>query len=198
MLVAHDLSHPLDLELGERLKHVYKLNRSPQTLHDVQILFAERRQKNPHLYGYLELVKQGDAIIGACKSQTNYANYFSEGEIRVMCGYDALMNVLLRGSGIARGHCMHCGESLELEIADQKRMRLSHPNLLFWLGTGEIGAPGNPVCDHLHLFPHQEHLEAWLETRPDVLGVAMPVTLAIDFLKEHPIPPRKARTSFDA
>ena len=186
----------LDPELGKRLEHVYKLSRQPTTLGEVRELFKAKRD-NPDIEAYVEKVRTGEAVIGACRSDTPYANVLAEGEVDVMCGYDALMNALLRGAGIIKGNCVHCGEAVELELQGDDITRQSTPELVFWLGTGPIGAPGNPVCDHLHLFPDRAHLEGWLEANPDELGVAMRIAEAIAFFSDRPIPPSFARKDFD-
>ena len=114
-----------------------------------------------------------------------------------MCGYDALMNALLRGAGVIKGTCVHCGEAMEFELLGDDITRQSTSDLTFWLGTGPIGAPGNPVCDHLHLFPDRMHLDGWLEANPRELGVALRLEEAIAFFKDRPIPPAFARKESD-
>ena len=173
----------IDPELGKRLEHVYKLSRRPTTVGEVREMFKENRE-NPDLEAYVEKVRAGEVVIGASSTDTPYANVLEEGEVSVMCGYDALMNALLRGAGVIKGNCVHCGEAMELELHGDDITRQSTPDLLFWLGAGPIGAPGNPVCDHLHLFPDRTHLDAWLETNPDELGVAMRIEEAIAFFTE--------------
>jgi hypothetical protein len=98
-----------------------------------------------------------------------------------MCGYDTLMTNILRGGGLSRGWCVHCGELVEVEVSGQQVTRLSSPEVIFWLGAGPVDAHGNSVCDHLHIFPNQTHLEGWLETQPDELGIALPIVEAVEF-----------------
>ncbi len=190
------LETALDRELGKRLERVYKLSRRPETLVELQALFREKRN-NPAVEVYLERVRSGAGVIGASSGPTSYRNVLAEGDVDVMCGYDALMNALLRGAGVVQASCVHCGEAMVFDLRDHDLTRQSTPELLFWLGTGPIGAPGNPVCDHLHLFPDRTHLDGWLEGNPDELGAALPIVEAIAFFADHPIPPSFARKAFD-
>lgn len=186
------LEMQLDPELGRRLEHVYKLSRRPHTLGDLRDLFEAKRE-DPEVAAYVELLQSGRAVIGASSGGTPYANILAEGEIAVMCGYDALMNALYQGGGDIKGVCVHCDETMAFTLSDDTITERSHPAPVFWLGTGPIGAPGNPVCDHLHLFPDRSHLAGWLGSHPDALGVAMTLDEAIAFFKDRPLPPAFAR-----
>ena len=63
------LETEIDPELGWRLEHVYKLSRRPTTLGEVRELFKAKRD-NPGVEAYLERVRTGEAVIGACCSRT--------------------------------------------------------------------------------------------------------------------------------
>lgn len=187
------LEAALEPELAERLQQIYRLARRPDTLGALRELFGEGRRE-PQFEHYLERIRSGAGVIGAARGATPYANVLAEGEVGVMCGYDALMNALLRGGGTVRGSCVHCGEALELELAGEEIVRRSSAGMVFWFGTGPLGAPGNPVCDHLHLFPDRTHLDAWLVSQPHELGVAMAIGDAVAFFAGHPIPPAFVRS----
>ena len=103
--------------------------------------------------------------------------------MNVMCGYDALETAVLRGRGLIDAACPHCGERMEIRVEESRIAKASPPSTVFWFGAPPRDAPGNPVCDHLHLFPTREHLAAWLRTQRDELGVEMPVTEAVQFLR---------------
>lgn len=91
----------------------------------------------------------------------------------VMCGLDTLATAYLRKHGDIAASCPHCGKTMEISVKDRQIVSQSPKRIVFWLGAGPIGAPGNPRCDHLHLFPSPRHLEAWLRSKPNELGVGL-------------------------
>jgi len=132
---------------------------------------------------FVQQIKAGKAAIGECGEKHGYSLTMADGcTVEVMCAYDALMTSVLQGKGNVHAGCAHCGEKMEVRIEGVKVSKSSPPSIVFWLGAGPQDAPGNPICDHLHLFPNQEHLQAWLDSQRDELGVNMPLTEAVRFL----------------
>ncbi len=70
---------------------------------------------------------------------------------------------------------------MEIQIRDSKVVETSNPSILFWLGDGPKGIP---FCDHYNLFPDRNHLDSWLETNKEELGIALSLEDAVAFLKE--------------
>ena len=131
------LETTLDLELGKRLERVYKLSRRPETLVELQALFREKRN-NPAVEVYLERVRSGAGVIGASSGPTPYRNVLAEGDVDVMCGYDALMNALLRGAGVVQASCVHCGEAMEFDLRDHDTHPAIRPRAAV---SGSVPAP---------------------------------------------------------
>jgi len=51
-----------------------------------------------------------------------------------MCGFDSLATALLRGHGLVRASCLHCGQRMEVRIEGAKVASASPPSTVFWLG----------------------------------------------------------------
>lgn len=125
---------------------------------------------------YFQRMREGRVVMGETTADRGYSVTVPErGEVNVMCGYDAVITALVRGEGRAKGACPHCGEAMEIRIEDRGLASASPESIVFWFGTGPSDGAGHPVCDHLHLFPSGEHLEAWLGARPDELGFRIPL-----------------------
>lgn len=173
----------LDPTLAERLKDIYHLARPPATITEFADLLRARHREKPQSREFIERVRSGEAVIGECGEEHGYSLLNPDGrEVKVMCAVDALMTSLLRGQGLIKAACPHCGEKMEIGIKEKKVVSSSPPSITFWWGTGPEGEAGNPVCDHLHLFSDREHLSAWLRTRPDELGISASLKETVEFL----------------
>ena len=167
---------PVNPELARRLKDVYALPREPTSMEDYYALVHEKSEGNPQTKAYIQKMREGQVIMGETPADRGYSVAIPErGKVNVMCGYDAVITAVVRGEGQARGACPHCGEAMDIRIEDGQLAHASPEAIVFWLGTGPPGGPGHPVCDHLHLFPSHDHLEAWLEEQPDELGFEVPL-----------------------
>lgn len=71
------------------------------------------------------------SLVGSCSSETLCASVLAEGEVAMICGYDALMNALLRCAGVIEGNCVHCGEAMELELDGDAISKRSTPHHSF-------------------------------------------------------------------
>ncbi len=177
------MGETLDPRFAERLRDIYKLGQTPRTLDEFGRLLVQLTTTNPRLHGFLKLIKGGKAAIGECNEQHGYSMTLPDGRrVEVMCAYDALMTSVLQGGGEVQASCPHCGEKMQVRIRGTVVSKDSPPSSVFWLGAGPKDAPGNPICDHLHLFPNKEHLQAWVGSRRDELGVSMPLAEVVQFL----------------
>jgi hypothetical protein len=171
-----------DPRLSKRLKETYKLEKSPTTLAEFTELGRALIRVTPELQEYIERIKSGEVVVGETEEKRGQSVVLPDGrEVRVMCGYDALTTILLRGQGSVRASCLHCGEKMEVMIEKSKIVSASSPTIVYWFGDGPKGIK---ICDHLNLFPDLEHLLAWLETNPEELGVPILLHDAADFLKK--------------
>ena len=57
--------------------------------------------------------------------------------------------------------------------------------MVFLWGVGPEGAPGNPMCDHLHLFPNKKHLSAWIESKEGEMGFSFQLRETVRRLRER-------------
>lgn len=173
----------LDPRLAERLREIYRLSRTPQTLDEFgQSLFLQTTT-NPRLRDFFQQIKAGKTAIGECSEKHGYSLTMADGRrVEVMCAYDALMSSILQGKGDVHAVCPHCGDRMEVRIEGMRLSESSPRSIVFWLGAGPRDAPGNPVCDHLHMFPDDKHLHAWVGSRSGELGVSMSLEEAVQFL----------------
>ncbi len=174
-----------DSRLAQRLRDIYRLPGQPVTISEFAKLMRERRQAPGSIRDFIESVKAGKAVIGECGEEHGYSLVLSGGKaVKVMCAYDALMTSVLRGSGLVKAACPHCCEAMQISIREKKVADSSSSEILFWWGTGPKGEPGNPVCDHLHLFPSRGHLSGWLTTRSEELGFSISLGGIVSLLGE--------------
>ncbi len=173
----------LDPRFAERLREIYKLDQSPRTVDEFGLSLAQRTTTHPQLRDLFKLIKAGKAAIGECGEKHGYSMTLKDGRrVEVMCAYDALMTSVLQGTGDVHAACPHCGDDMLVLIEGTLVSKASLPSIMFWLGAGLGDAPGNPICDHLHLFPDTQHLNAWISSRRDELGVGIPLTDTVQFL----------------
>ena len=59
----------------------------------------------------------------------------------------------------------------------------SPKEMVFLWGTGPEGSPGNPMCDHLHLFPAERHMTAWIESHKGEMGFSFRLEEAVNYLE---------------
>jgi hypothetical protein len=144
-------------------------------------LGMEQVMRNPEGPKYIEAVRSGKVVVGETGEEHGYSIDKEGHRVNVSCAYDALHTAVIRGTGLIKAACPHCGEIMEVRIEGIRVVSSSPQSIVYWLGAPPEDAPGNPVCDHLHLFPTREHLKAWLETQRDELGVEMTVEEAVDF-----------------
>lgn len=171
------MDRTLDPECAERLQHTYGLERPPSTVGEYAELARRRIASSPELLAFLRQVREGAAAIGETEADRGQRVQTEDGsETGVMCGYDALATALLRGGGTVRASCFHCGERMEATLRDGALVDASPSSIVFWLGDGPKGIP---VCDHLNLFPNEDHLDAWLATNPEELGAALSLPEAV-------------------
>ncbi|MFX1485311.1 MAG: organomercurial lyase [Promethearchaeota archaeon] len=167
-------------QFAKRLQKQYKMDAPPANLTEL-IEFSKAQVLATN--GGRELIasiRKGKVAIGQTDENRGQSIVSPDGhKVNVMCGYDALGTVLLRGEGVAKVSCFHCGEKMEIQIEGSKLVRVSHPSILFWIGDGPKGIP---FCDHYNFFPDRKHLDEWLETNPEELGVALTIDEAIEFL----------------
>ena len=69
---------------------------------------------------------------------------------------------------------------MHVQIEEKRIVDYSPSSMIFWLGAGPQNSAGHPMCDHLHLFLSEEHLDAWLLTQKDELGVRLPIEQALE------------------
>jgi len=163
----------IDPELSERLKEAYSLERTPNSVSDFSSLWKENLSKNLSARNFIEEVREGRRAIGETSSDRGYSMVNDTDSEKVMCGLDTLATAYLRKYGDIAAICPHCGMGMAIRIKDRRIVSHFPKGIVFWLGAGPIGAPGNPRCDHLHLFPSPKHLEAWLRSKPDELGISL-------------------------
>ncbi len=176
---------PLDIQLSQRLKGVYKLSKPPATIIEFVELIRARNQAKLGIREFIENVRAGKAVIGECTEEHGYSMVLPDGRnVKVMCAYDALMSSILQGQGLVLAACPHCGEKMKIHIKGGKVANSSLPSIIFWWGTGPRGEPGNPVCDHLHLFPSRQHLSSWRGTRPDELGFSLSLAETLELIAQ--------------
>jgi hypothetical protein len=158
-------------ELGERLMGIYGLARRPRNPDDFFLLLKAESAKQLGTKVFLDRVRSGRAVIGRSKTQTK--DWISRGgseKVFTHCSYDTLMTAFLRGDSVIGSACPHCGEAMTVRIRKGKLEDFIPEGMVFLWGAGPEGSPGNPMCDHLHLFPDKSHMDRWIESKVGEMG----------------------------
>ncbi|MEE8239247.1 MAG: organomercurial lyase, partial [Nitrososphaerales archaeon] len=172
----------LEPRLAERLQKQYFMERLPADLGELVEHVKKKTISTPGGREMIASIREGKMTLGQTDQDRGQSIVSPSGEeVKVMCGYDALGSALLRGEGLVKATCFHCGEQMEIQIRERKVVETSNPSILFWLGDGPKGIP---ICDHYNLFPDRKHLDSWLETNKEELGIALSLEDAVGFLKE--------------
>ncbi len=167
--------------LAERIQKQYKMKKPPVNLTHLIEHVKAQVLATPGAKEQISSIRTGTMTIGQTDSDRGQSIVAPDGrEVKVMCGYDALSTALLRGEGLVKATCFHCGEKMEIQIEGGELVRSSHSTILFWLGDGPKGIE---VCDHYNFFPDRKHLDGWLETNLEELGVSLPLKDIIEFMK---------------
>ena len=170
----------LEPKLGERLQEVYDLRTVPKDISSFADLWHRRLNSSKRARNFIASVREGKQAIGETDAERGYSISHDGKRVNVMCGLDALATAYLRNGGFIHASCPHCGMKMDAQIVEKRIINKSPASMIFWLGTGPKNSPGHPCCDHLHLFPSEGHLGAWLRTRKDELGVKLPIDQALE------------------
>ena len=169
-------------ELAGRLERIYGLERRPKGPREFFQLLRVFSKKSPRTKAFLALVRSGKAVIGASERATKDWIIGANGEkVFTYCSYDILMTAILRRESVIGSSCPHCGKAMSIRIKGGKLENFSPKEMMFLWGTGPEGSPGNPMCDHLHLFPSREHMSAWLKSREGEMGFSFKVPDAVNY-----------------
>lgn len=171
----------LEPRLGKRLQRIYRLPKRPTTLDEYIQIGKEMVMSNPEGPKYIEAIRTGKVVVGETDEERGYSVDKGGRRVNVSCAYDALHTAVIRGEGLIKAACSHCGKKMEIQIKESRVVDASPPSIMYWLGAPPAEAPGNPICDHLHFFPDIEHLKAWVKTQQDELGVELPVKEAAEY-----------------
>ncbi len=74
---------------------------------------------------------------------------------------------------------------MKVRIRKGKLEDFSPKGIMFLWGAGPEDSTGNPMCDHLHLFPDKKHMTAWIESKDEELGFSFGLQEAVQRLKER-------------
>ncbi len=173
-------------ELGDRLRRIYGLERSTRNPDDFFRLLRSESAKHEGTRQFLDRVRSGKAVIGRSNVPTkDWIVLDGLEKVFTLCSYDILMTALLRGDSEIGSSCPHCGEAMKVRIRRGKLADFSPKEMMFFWGAGPEGAPGNPMCDHLHLFPDRRHMDAWVDSKEAEMGFSFELQDAILRLKER-------------
>ncbi len=171
-------------ELSDRLRKIYDLGRKPRDPRDFFTLARASSMKRSGEKKLVDAVKSGKAVIGqANRSTKDWIILKSGKKVFTWCSYDTLMTAILRKGGEIGSSCPHCGEEMRILIQGGNLESFSPKGMVFLWGTGPEGSRGNPVCDHLHLFPRQKHMTAWVESHEGEMGFSFRLEEAVSYLR---------------
>ncbi len=173
-------------ELDSRPMRIYGLDRKPRNPDDFFRLLKAESAKHVRTREFLNRVRSKKAVIGRSDVPTkDWIAASGSEKAFTYCSYDTLMTAVLRGDSQIGSSCPHCGEPMEVRIEKGKLEDFSPKGTVFFWGTGPEGSPGNPMCDHLHLFSDKEHMTAWIQSKDEELGFSLKLNEVVRTLKER-------------
>jgi hypothetical protein len=173
-------------ELTDRLRKIYDLGRKPRDPRDFFILLRASSMSRSREKKFVDIVKSGKAVIGQSNHPTkDWIILKSEKKVFTWCSYDTLMTAILQKEGEIGSSCPHCGEEMRILIHGGKLESFSPRGIVFLWGTGPEGSPGDPMCDHLHLFPGEKHMTAWLESHEGEMGFSFRLEETVNYLRRR-------------
>jgi alkylmercury lyase-like protein len=157
---------------ADRLKRIYRLKRKPNGPDDFFRLLKAESAKHLGTQKFIEQVRSKKAVIGKSEIPTKdwIVQHGTRERVFTFCSYDTLMTAVLQGGGEVGSSCPHCGAKMSVQILGGKLEGFSPKGMVFLWGAGPEGAPGNPMCDHLHLFPNRRHMDAWIDSKEGEMG----------------------------
>jgi hypothetical protein len=173
-------------ELGERLLGIYGLARRPRNPIDFFLLLKAESAKQLGTRMFLDQVRSGRSVIGKSDIQTK--DWISKGEpekVFTHCSYDTLMTAVLRCDSVIGSACPHCGETMTVRIRKGKLEYFFPKGMVFPWGAGPVGSSGNPMCDHLHLFPDKYHMDGWIESKEGEMGFSFSLQEFVQHLRQR-------------
>lgn len=175
----------IETELGDRLQRIYGLGRRPKNPREFFQLLRKVSEKSSGTQEFLRLVRGREAVIGQSDKPTKDWIAVKRKKIFTYCSYDTLMTAILQGGGELGSACPHCGDAMKVRIKGVELESFSPNEMTFWWGTGPEGSPGNPMCDHLHLFPDKEHMAAWIRSHEGEMGFSFKMQDGVRLLKKR-------------
>jgi len=173
-------------ELGDRFKRIYGLGRKPRNPDDFFRLLRAESAKHVGTKRFLDRVRSGKAVIGQSDIPTkDWVSVIGYEKVFTYCSYDTLMTAVLRGDSQIGSSCPHCGEHMTVRIRKERLEDFSPKGMVFLWGSGPEGSPGNPMCDHLHLFPDENHMTAWMQSKNEELGFSLSLEETVQRLKKR-------------
>lgn len=173
-----------DVEFGTRLGRVYSLNRAPKDVLDFFELLKEQRLTQPETVKFFEFVRSGKGVIGETVDLTkDWIIVGGERKVHTRCSLDSLLTGLLQLDSTVGSSCPHCGEAIRVRIEGGELKGFEPKTAVFLCGAGPDGAPGDPMCDHLHLFPDSEHMNAWVRSKEGEMGFSLELPEAIEQMR---------------
>lgn len=173
-------------EFGDRLRRIYGLGRRPRNPDDFFRLLRAVSAKHVGTREFLDRVRSKRAVIGRSTLPTKDWIVTDEAmRVYTFCSYDTLMTGVLQGDAELGSSCPHCGETMSVRIRGGKLDAFSPKEMMFLWGAGPDGAPGNPMCDHLHLFPNKEHLVAWMDSKEGEMGFNFKLQEAVQHFRQR-------------
>ncbi len=165
---------------------IYGLGGRPRNPDDFFRLLKAESSKHSGTKEFLKRVRSKEAVIG--RSDVPTKDWIALGrseKVFTFCSYDTLMTAILRGRSQIGSLCPHCGEAMKVRIRESKLAYFSPKGMVFFWGTGPEGSPGNPMCDHLHLFPDMGHRQEWVKSREGEMGFEFELSEAVLRLNER-------------
>lgn len=150
--------------LGQRLQDVFGLQLVPHRLGDLVGLFGRTGTE----------IDQADLWSPA---PTAHAVQMAGRSGHTNCAMDAIMLPAITGQPVElRSECPHCGERIEVRVADG-RVRSSHSPAVMSFGLMREGdGPVQAIaCPIINLFPSAEHYRAWAAATPQDETVMLPL-----------------------
>ena len=135
-----------------------------------------RAIKRGYVQADSETKRYGTCLWVGKEPTTHHVQVNDDVRVYAGCALDGLWAFsFTSGDGTFRTACPHCGESQSVEFQHGEITRWIPEDMLLFVGV-KLSGQGSTAelgCPFINLFPNREHLEAWLQTVPEVAGAEL-------------------------
>jgi len=176
-------------DVGERLRVLFCIGRTPETLGELGELLQESMKKclkEPQLKAHFQAISKGEEIFGNVDYETRHRVRLPSGrQVQVACALDALVEGFFLPIEID-STCFHCGRPIRIRMSEGTINSKEPSSAVMWLGVSKEGdgSCGTNLCPYINFFSSPEHIAEWKDKNPDELGIMLTLQQSLELARK--------------